>query len=414
VKLAIVGTGIAGLGCAYFLHRHANITLFERNDYTGGHTHTLDVAEAGRTLPVDSGFMVFNYQTYPLLTRLFDQLAVPVKPTDMSFSVRDEALNLEWNGAGYNRLFGQRKNLINPRFWRMVLQMGRFCQEAVAALDDPAIEQQTLADFVAQRGYGRDFLDLFLVPMSGAIWSTPPEKMLQFPARTLIRFFHNHGFLGMDTHHPWFTVDGGAREYVRRLLAKTGLSPQLNSPVRHILQVADGWQVSTDSGSAVFDAVILACHADESAALTPDPAMRHVLSAFQYQANDTVFHSDERVMPRTRRCWGAWNYRIRPGKPPSTHYWMNRLQGVSERQSYFISLNEPDIDPAKIHQRLNYTHPLFDRAAIAAQAELPQLNARNTGLYLAGSYFRYGFHEDALLSAYTLSKQLLNGEPEWA
>ena len=218
-RLAIIGTGIAGLGCAHFLQRDFDLTLFEQNDYAGGHTHTVTAKEpgTGRAVPIDTGFMVFNYATYPLLTRLLAELQVPTKKTAMSFSVRHADSGLEFAGSSLNHLFAQRKNLFRPRFYRMLAAINRFTAEAVAALADPAAQNETLGDYVTRRGYGEDFFKLYLVPMSSAVWSTPPELMLEFPASSLLRFFHNHGFLGLHTQHQWWTVDGGAKSYVDKL-----------------------------------------------------------------------------------------------------------------------------------------------------------------------------------------------------
>ncbi len=442
-KLAIVGSGIAGLGCLYFLHRHYEITLFEQNDYVGGHTNTIEVEEAGQKLPVDTGFMVFNHQTYPNLKRLFDTLQVPTQKTDMSFSVRHDAIGLEWNGAGYDKLFGQRRNLWNLRFWKMLMQMSRFTQEALANLENPRLESMTVADYVRERDYGPDFLSLFLVPMASAIWSTPPDKMLQFPARTLLRFFYNHGFLGMDTHHQWYTVTGGSREYVKRILAMAQPNLRLNQPVRRIHRLPEGGvalTIETASGaleSERFDTVIVAAHADQALRLLdePTPSEAALLGAFQYQDNLALVHSDPSVLPKTRRCWASWNYQIFAGHDhqgamtrstdplvaasafsASTHYWMNNLQGVSQTTPYIVTLNgEHLIDERKIHRRILYAHPLFTREAIAAQADLPALNTdpANGGVYFCGSYFRYGFHEDAFSSAVDLCQHLLPEGLPW-
>lgn len=423
-SLAIVGTGISGLGCAHFLHREFDVTLFEQNRYTGGHTNTVTVPElgTGRPLPIDTGFMVFNYETYPQLTRLFGQLGVPVKKTEMSFSVRHEDTGLEFAGSSLNHLFCQRRNLLRPSFYRMLLQIDRFNREAVAALDDPAWADLTLADYVARRGYGRDFLDLYVVPMSSAVWSTPPEKMLQFPARTLLRFFHNHGFLGLHTQHQWWTVDGGAQQYVTRLTSPWRDRIRHDTRVLSVRRAPDGVHVTTsDRRTERFDKVILAAHGHESLALLADPTPdeTRLLREFQYQPNTATLHTDASVMPRTPLAWSAWNYSIARDASgrvePMTIYWMNRLQGVSDRENYFVSINRPDrVDPKKILRTIAYEHPLFTLGAIRAQAEIPALNrsaAGATETYFCGAWTRYGFHEDGFLSAVNLSSQLLQRDP---
>jgi predicted NAD/FAD-binding protein len=432
-QLAIIGSGISGLGCLYFLHEHYQITLYEKNDYIGGHTNTVDVEENGKKLPVDTGFMVFNKVTYPNLLKLFDTLAIPYKPTDMSFSVRHEALNLEWNGAGLNKLFGQRKNLLNPRFWRMLKQMDRFNREAVENLENPRYKTLSVAELVTERRYGQDFLELFMIPMSSAIWSTPPHKMLHFPARTLIRFFFNHGFLGLDTHHQWYTVEEGARTYVKKLLTLCQPELKLNRAVLDVEKQACGKvKVTAQSNdgqteSRDFDCVIMASHADQALAMLtqPTPLQQEILSPFQYQKNQATLHSDSGVLPKTKRCRASWNYQIRPANAKhtsdsmiydaATHYWMNSLQGVSKHQNYLVSINgEEWIQAEQIHKKITYEHPIFDESAICAQDKLPLLNeeGQQTGIYFCGSYFKFGFHEDAFTSAVNLSAFLL-GELSW-
>jgi len=423
-SLAIIGTGISGLGCAHFLHRHYEITLFEQNSHVGGHTNTVTVPEVGtgRPLPIDTGFMVFNYETYPQLTRMFAQLGVPVKKTDMSFSVRHEDTGLEFCGSSLNHLFCQRRNLLRPSFYRMLRQIDRFNREAVAALEDPSWGELTLADYVARRGYGADFLDLYVVPMSSAVWSTPPDKMLQFPARTLLRFFHNHGFLGLHTQHQWWTVDGGAQQYVTRLTSPWRDRIRRETRVLSVRRLPDGVHVTTtDRRTERFDKVILAAHGHESLALLADPTPdeARLLREFQYQPNTATLHTDASIMPRTKLAWSAWNYSIardaRGRIEPMTIYWMNRLQGVSDRENYFVSINRPDrVDPRKILRTIAYEHPLFTLAAIRAQAEIPALNASGAGAtetYFCGAWTRYGFHEDGFLSAVQLAQQLLGRDP---
>ncbi len=419
-SLAIVGGGIAGLGAAWLLKERFAITVFDRNDYAGGHSNTLEVVENGARLPVDSGFMVFNKTTYPKLTRLFEQLNVPIKKTTMSFSVQHLASGLEYNGAGLSRLFGQRRNLVRPRFWRLLLTINRFNQEALSLLEANALGGITLRDFAAERGYGTDFLDLYLVPMGAAVWSTPPDVMLDFPAETLVRFWHNHGFLGLSTHYQWWTVDGGSREYVARLTQTFRQNIRLEAEVRKVSCNGRGVILHFDDRAPEhFDGVVLACHADEALGLLAQPTAEQVrlLSPFRYQANVALLHTDPAVMPRTSHCWASWNYRVGKEKAPAptVHYWMNNLQGVSNKKDYFVSLNSCDlVEPAKVLSRVDYTHPLFSVAAIQAQKELPQLNEQGheTGVFFCGSYFRYGFHEDAFSSGVACANAIA-GETLW-
>jgi predicted NAD/FAD-binding protein len=423
-RIAIIGSGIAGLGCAHFLHRQFDLTIFEQNNYVGGHTHTVTAPEpgTGRACPIDTGFMVFNKVTYPLLTRLFEQFQVPIKKTEMSFSVRHDDTGLEFCGSSLNHLFAQRRNLFRPRFYRMLAAINRFNREAVAALDDPALQTETLGDYVKRRGYGDDFFHLYLVPMSSAVWSTPPELMLSFPAASLLRFFHNHGFLGLDTQHQWYTVDGGAKRYVEKITAPWADRLQLDRRVTSIARSPKSVIVKLAGGLAYsFDRVILACHGDQSLRLLSDPTAeeQRLLQEFKYQPNVATLHTDVSVMPRTKLAWSSWNYEIardaRGGISAATHYWMNRLQGVSDRENYFVTINRPEaIDPAKVVKRIDYEHPLFSVGALRAQAEIPALNTAARGTtetYFAGAWQRYGFHEDGLLSAHRLSELLLGRDP---
>lgn len=421
-SLAIIGTGIAGLGAAHFLHGRFDLTVFEQGDYAGGHTNTVTVDERGRPVPIDTGFMVFNHVTYPNLTRLFRELGVETKPSEMSFSVQHVPSGLEYNGSSVSQLFGQRRNLLSLRHWRMLMAIDRFNDEAVPALDDPRWAGHSLGEYVAERGYGDDMLHRYLVPMSGSVWSTPLDRMLEFPAMTLLRFWHNHGFLGMRTQHPWWTVVNGAQSYVAKLTAPFRDRIALRSRVVRLERRDARVLVTTEHGAVrQFDKVILACHADQALALLADPTEteRRLLSAFKYQPNTATLHSDPSFMPRTRRCWASWNYRIDRSadgsETPTIHYWMNSLQGVSEREDYFVSLNCDDrVAPERVIRRIEYAHPLFDRTAIAAQAELPALNrigAEQT-TYYAGAWFKYGFHEDGFTSGLECARAV-TGEALW-
>lgn len=397
--IAIVGTGVAGLGCAWNLRHHARLTLLEKDARPGGHTNTVTVEESGRRLPIDTGFIVFNKVTYPNLCRLFAELEVPIKPSEMSFSVQHLPTGLEYNGMGVNKIFAQRRNFFRPRFHRLLSQIQRFFRVANSLLEGGEAENLTLREFAARHGLGRDFLDLYLVPMSSAVWSTEPSAVLDFPARTLIRFFHNHGFLGVDTHHPWFTVEGGARTYLEKILATVG-APRLNAGVVRVEEQAGRADVTLASGETLsFDRVVLAGHADHSLAVlaAPDATQRRLLAPFRYQKNHAILHSDARVMPKRRLAWASWNYRV-TAAAATTHYWMNALQGVSQTVNYFVSLNsETEIPRDKVLYETTYEHPVFTLDAIRAQDELPSLNTRSPDqrVFFCGSYFKYGFHEDA-------------------
>jgi predicted NAD/FAD-binding protein len=406
-KVAIVGSGISGMACAHFLHPHHDITLFEKEDRLGGHSHTV---MAGKD-PLDTGFMVYNEVTYPLLTRLFKELDVTTKPTSMSFSVQHIRDGLEFNGGSLNLLFGQRKNFLRPRFWKMLFQINRFNKETVEELKKPEETKLTLAEYVEERGYGEDFLRWYLAPMAAAVWSSPPEKIEEFPAITLMRFWHNHGFLGLDTQHPWRTVTGGSKEYVKKLIEPFKDRIQKGDPV---ISISVDNEISLASGKRErFDRVVCAAHGDQALALLDEPTglERELLSPFSYQANKAVLHSDERFMPKTRRCWASWNYRIENGKH-STIYWMNNLQGASANKNYFVSINpSAPISEEHLIKELDYEHPLFDLKSIAVQKRISELYHAGTGRYFCGAWQRYGFHEDGLWSAEQLCESLLGRSP---
>jgi len=413
-RIAIVGSGISGLACAHFLHPCHDITVFEQDGRIGGHSNTVSVAEPDTEISIDTGFMVYNEVTYPLLTRLFRDLDVATKPTLMSFSVQHVADSLEFNGGSLNLLFGQRRNLLRPRFWRMLAQVNRFNTETVAELKQPAYPEMSLRDYVAARGYGADFLRWYLAPMASAVWSSPPERIAAFPAHTLMRFWHNHGFLGLDTQHPWRTPDGGSRRYVEKLSRPFADRIVRNTAVRSL--TADGRVILADGSAHAFDRVVVAAHGDQAREMLEEPTAleSELLGKFNYQDNDAVLHTDASCMPRTRRCWASWNYRIDAAGAPSTHYWMNNLQDVSKRDDYFVSINPSSpVDPAKVIKRIAYAHPLFDLPAIAAQQRLPELHAagRQTHRYFCGAWQRNGFHEDGLWSALNVATEILERSP---
>ncbi|MHB1050388.1 MAG: NAD(P)/FAD-dependent oxidoreductase [Bacteroidota bacterium] len=413
-KLAIIGTGVAGMGCAYFLHKKFDITMFEKNDYVGGHTNTVTVDEEGTPVHIDTGFMVFNHVTYPNLLRLFSELNVPTKKTSMSFSVQHTASGLEFSGTGISGLFAQRKNIFSPRYIAMLKQIGRFNTECEEVLTDPGYADMTLAEYVRAKGYGEEMMYKYLIPMSSAVWSTPIDEMLNFPAYTLVRFFKNHGFLGLNTQHQWYTVHNGSRSYRDIMIAPFKDSIRVNSGVMKVEKESTGAVVTTVDGSVHrFDKVIFASHADETLAMIDNPTdeERRLLSPFTYQENVAVLHTDESVMPKTKRAWSSWNYRIddngKGGMIPSTVYWMNSLQQVSKKKNYFVNINgEEQVNPKRVLKRIVYTHPVFTVATKNAQKELHRLNEHGP-LYFCGSYFKYGFHEDAFTSALELSRRIM-------
>jgi predicted NAD/FAD-binding protein len=418
--IAIIGTGISGLGCAHFLQHRYQLTLYEKSDYVGGHSNTVSIDEGSGTVPIDTGFMTYNEVTYPNLSRLLRELGIPSRPSSMSFSVQHLPGDLEFCGSSLNHLFGQRRNLFKPDFWRMLLQINRFNHEAAALIASPGDRTLSLGDYVRERDYGQQFLNYYLLPMSCAVWSMPPDRMLQFPALTLLRFFHNHGFLGLHTQHQWLTVRGGARSYVDKLIAPFRDRICLKRSVVAVRRDAAGVKVTDESGhTAHYDHVILACHADQALQMLSDADEREhaALEPFKYQPNTALLHTDAGVMPRTARCWSSWNYRVNHDAEgrvaPSTIYWINRLQGIDTQRNYFISINgEEALRPQHVLRRIAYEHPLFNDGAIRAQQQLPRLNERRTGVYLCGSYFRYGFHEDAFSSALHLSRLLV--EDAWS
>ena len=429
-RIAIVGTGVAGLSCAWRLKEIADLTLFESENRPGGHSNTVMIGEEGRSIPIDTGFIVFNKVTYPNLCCLFEELGIATKPSEMSLSVQHLERGLEYNGMGLNKLFALRRNIANPRFLALVVEIMRFFRVGRRWLNDEAEGDaageagEDLATFCKRHHFSPDFLELYLVPMSSAVWSTEPGRILDFPAATLLHFFHNHGFLGVSTHHPWFTVEGGSKRYVEKMLTLLG-APRLGDAVVAVEETTEGTLVSTASGLRErFDAVVLASHADQSLRLLTHPTQeqRRLLSAFSYQKNEASLHTDDSVMPRHSLAWASWNFKVgnktpescrtrgdSPGhRRASTHYWMNALQGVSDRQNYFVSLNSGDlIDPSRVHYTTTYEHPIFTLDAIRAQRELPTLNHRG-GIYFCGSYFRYGFHEDACMAGFEAAAALGN------
>lgn len=408
----MVGAGIAGLSAAWLLSRAHDVTLFEANDYLGGHTHTVEVTLDGVTAPVDTGFLVFNDRTYPHLIALFDHLGVASCASDMSFSVRIDAENIEWAGSNLAAVFAQRRNLLRPQFWGMLSDILRFNREATAIAQGSGGSALTLGEFLAAGIYGRAFRDWYLLPMAGAIWSCPTAMMLDYPARTFFAFCANHGLLQVSDRPQWRAVIGGARTYVDRLATEIG-NIRVNTPVAAVLRRPGGAMLRLAGGDTqIFDVVVLACHSDQALRLLgdADAAEREVLGAIRYQDNSVILHTDERFLPRSRAAWSAWNYHAHDAaaqaQPVGVSYLINQLQPLPFRQPVIVTLNPGDEPrPASVIDRYTYAHPVFDQAGIAAQARLPQLQGqRNT--WFCGAWAGYGFHEDGLKAGMAVAADL--------
>jgi predicted NAD/FAD-binding protein len=403
MKIAVIGTGIAGNVAANRLCREHEVTVYEANNYIGGHTHTHDIAWQDQQYTVDTGFIVFNYRTYPHFTRLLEELDVAVQPSSMSFSVKCEKTGLEYNGTSLNSLFAQRRNLLRPGFYRMLRDILRFNREAPALLDASAPDI-SLGDFLYRGGYSQQFMEHYLIPMGAAIWSAEPRLMYRFPARFFLRFFHNHGMLSVDDRPTWHVIQGGSRSYVDKLIRPFEHRIRTSAAVEAVQRYPDHVSVKAKGCEAErYDAVFLACHSDQALHMLRDPSHteQKVLGAIRYQENEAVLHTDSSVLPKRRLAWAAWNYHILPQAQErvALSYNMNILQTIRAPVQFCVTLNNSSaIDPARILKRLTYHHPVFTPDAVAAQARQADINGiRRT--YFCGAYWRFGFHEDGVVSA---------------
>lgn len=402
LRVAIVGSGIAGNVAAYRLHEQHDITVFEANAWPGGHTNTIDVEEDNRHLAVDTGFIVFNDRTYPNFIELLGEIGQTWRRSEMSFSVQSPSRKLEYCGSTLDSLFADRRNLIRPSFHRMIRDILRFNREAVDSLRFEA-ELQTVGGYLERHRYSPEFRDHYLVPMAAAIWSAEPVAIDDMPLRFLVRFFDNHGLLQLKDRPVWKTIEGGSREYVRRLVSGFRERIRLNCPVRRVRRFDDRIDIVTgEHGVESFDAVFLACHSDQALALLEEPtaAEREVLSAIDYQHNEAVLHTDETLMPKRRKAWASWNYHLPANEREhvAVTYNMNILQGLDAKRQYLVTLNnDAGIDPGSVIRRVQYEHPVFTASAVAAQARQAELNSHRT--FFCGAYWRHGFHEDGVVSA---------------
>jgi predicted NAD/FAD-binding protein len=402
MRIAIVGTGIAGNTAAYKLRNAHDITVYEASSYVGGHTNTIDVAEGDRTIAVDTGFIVFNDRTYPHFIELLDEIGQESQPSLMSFSVSSGDGRLEYNGAGLNALFAQRRNILRPPFFRMIRDILRFNREAMATL--PLEEEgQTVGGYLLSHGYGREFMDDYLVPMAAAIWSAEPVAIHDMPLEFLVRFFHNHGLLQLKDRPVWRVIKGGSRAYVEKMVAGHRDRIRLDTPVKAVIRHQSGVEIVSDRfGREWYDAVFLACHSDQALAMLDGPTAveQEVLGAIRYQDNEAVLHTDASILPKRRRAWAAWNYHIPedPHRHVAVTYNMNMLQGLDCDEQYCVTLNnDRRIDPSKVIRRIEYQHPVYSREAVAAQLRQAEVNTDRT--FFCGAYWRNGFHEDGVVSA---------------
>lgn len=407
-RIAIIGTGIAGLTCAHLLHRNHHIEVFEANDYIGGHTATKTVTENGQSLAIDTGFIVFNDWTYPNFIKLMDSIGVAYQPSEMSFSVVSQHANLEYNGHDFNSLFAQRRNLLRPRFWKLLRDIVRFNKACKQMLEEQRdTSSMTLGDCIDELKLSDDFGQYYILPMCAAIWSSTLAQTRQFPLTFFLQFFNNHGLLNV-THRPqWFTIKGGSSQYVAPLTKSFKDAIRLSTPVENVKKVGDRWCVTAANGyQDTFDHVIFACHSDQALAMldAPTDAHREVLGGIPYAMNDVVLHTDSRILPTRSRAWASWNYRLRnegnnAQMPATVTYNMNILQRLKASKTYCVTLNDTaNIDSASIIGQYRYAHPQFSQTSLVAQQRREEICGRDN-LHFCGAYWYNGFHEDGVKSA---------------
>ena len=403
MRIAIIGSGISGLTLAHHLHKNHDITVFEANSHIGGHTHTHAIDLFGQNYQVDTGFIVFNDRTYPHFNALLNEINVPWQPSNMSFSVRNEATGLEYNGTTINSLFAQRRNFLKPSFYGMITDIMRFNKESLALLETG--DEVSLGDYLTQNHYKPLFINNYIVPMGAAIWSTDAAKMMDFPARFLVRFFHHHGMLTVNNRPQWRTIVGGSARYVEALTEPFKTKIKLNTPIANVNRIKDAVKIKPQYGEEqTFDYVFFACHSDQVLTMLGGNASadeREILGAIPYQENSIYLHHDRSLLPKRKLAWAAWNYHVtaQPSNKVQVTYNMNILQNLTSPEPILVTLNHTDlINPAKVIKRLKYTHPVYTIAGAAAQARHAEISGVNrTGF--AGAYWRNGFHEDGVASA---------------
>ena len=410
MKIAIIGSGISGLTCAYMLNRKHDITIFEKNDYIGGHTHTHEIEYSGRKWNIDSGFIVYNERTYPNFINILDRLGVERQLTRMGFSVKSEKNDLEYAGHSLNGLFAQRSNLFRPSFIRMLRSMWRFNSEARSDLKGLDSET-TLGEYLKSNGYPEEFIQHFIIPIGAAIWSTVPNQMMDMPAIFFIRFFENHGMLQIVDRPNWWVITGGSKRYVEKMVDGFENKIRLSSPVKNVKREGGSITVQFGANSLEnenFDSIIFATHSNQSLAMldAPTKAEIEILSAIKYQKNDALLHYDDSILPKRKNAWSSWNYLLDEdqSKAVALTYNMNILQSLKSDRTFCVSLNSGNlVDESKVIKELSYDHPLFTTSSINAQSRKHEISGKNN-TYYCGAYWRNGFHEDGVMSALDVCK----------
>lgn len=410
-KIAIIGSGISGLTCAYLLDKHHDVTVFEKNDYVGGHTATTDVELDGIRYAIDTGFIVFNNRTYPHFNKLLERLGIKRKETEMSFSVHNTLTKFEYNGHGINSLFAQRRNIFRPRFWRLILDILKFNKLCKTLYQKGDIcTSLTLGDFLKQNGFSDFFSQHYILPMGAAIWSASLSDMEKFELKFFIQFFYHHGLLNISDRPQWYVVPGGSREYVKIILQRLSRPVLTNTSIKFVSRVSDGVSIEMPNGETqLFDDVIFACHSDQALALLADPTEdeKRILGSIPYSRNEVILHTDTSLLPNRKLAWASWNYML-DGEldcPACVTYDMNLLQGIKSNHTFCVTLNQTQkVDSAKILKSFVYHHPVLNSSSVEAQKQRSVINGHQHS-YFAGAYWYNGFHEDGVRSALDVTKQ---------